>query len=452
MILLVLLSQAIIGWCILTVLLPSKREKAITQSFTVGSTLSFLVFWFSWLIGLTWEKYVAAHFVIVSICLGITVYRYRQIRMTDASLFLRRLRGKAKSLVQKTPPALTFPHWPLIWMGGIAIVSFAILSLWNGTVQAVHWDSLSLYSYRGAFIAENGTFEQLKTVRLQHENLLFYDRLHPFLLSYYSAWSNWSHWPFEQIWQWVLSISMLAMAWQQWRSVRKFIVFTFLLFTLESSFTGFIEGYGGMISGIFWLLFWFELARKDAHWVIASLFLAGSMSARLAEPFWLIGLGLGIWQWRQAYQRAIQFSVIPLLTYLSWQYFVQTWDRSPAAALETVGPATAIITQGFQLSILPETLRLWLESEATLLLFLVAVSSWVLRPKMFGILPLLLTFLLTGHAILLTGMSYLAMTSPSAWVDIQTALPRAAYPLTLAAIVWLTDILKEKNHGQRTTT
>ncbi len=333
-------------------------------------------------------------------------------------------------------------NWPLAWLVGMVIFSLAVVLIWQGTVEPVTWDNLSLYDWRAQRLAQGWQVSDFLVQFNDQPSWAMYDFLHPLLPSIIGAFVYQSGGIRVPLISAVLLLCVLSEVGKTWRSWAARIVFGVLSLGSPLFFKAAVEGYGVWWAVLFWWLFFLFVWRHSLHYrweqLVAGFFLAAAVQSRLSEPYWIIVVIwlLGRYHW---------LTTLPVIfSFVNWQVLVRLAARFTSGQVVRSTYSATWLT--VLLSNLSPTLVGVLFIDGLLhnpvlpyFLGVGLLAFWLRQAQAWSAsLRTCLVLIISWGIILLGGMAAFWARNPSTWSEVVLALPRAVLPLAALCVVFIT--------------
>lgn len=217
----------------------------------------------------------------------------------------------------------------------LAIIIFVIFSsiISNIYLPVRHWDALTLYDFRGKLFAQNGYIIKSIFDETFFGYPLLTSLLHSFL--YISGLNN------PSIIYSLFYISYIVILFEYLKTLRisRFLVYFFTLLFLISPrlFDHSTTAYTNLPYLIYYVLSVIFLVRKK--YFLSSLFLAGSIWTRSAEPFYISVIVVATYDLlkQKKMTKTILFIFTPLFVIFLWRWFFLNYNPNITTVVKPLG-------------------------------------------------------------------------------------------------------------------
>ena len=294
------------------------QSRSLSLGYPVGLTVIGLVSLFLWQAGVSFSiLHLCSYFIGL---LSIFFSRSEAIALWSLS---RRLWS------QNNLQTVITNAWPELIIFSLVVATFGFIGLWLWTVQPVVWDSLVLYDWRAARIADGWSLMRFFQQFTHHSEFYNYDFSHPFLSSIWQAFMHKSGVMQSGLIYLGLVISSLVYAGIIVKSARIWIALTLLLIVTQPMMVVMTQVYSALPYTWFWFLTLLITIDAGLHHkqqaLLVLFFLLTTMLNRVATPFWLlftlwwIGKNLlSNWKTSISWKEAVYFLLPVLAVFLSW--------------------------------------------------------------------------------------------------------------------------------------
>ncbi len=437
-----------IGFQISKRLLSLDAQQSFALGYPLGLSLVGIASLFLWLAGIPFNY-------IYWLSLGIGTIAFGSFSPSGKvfSLFNRkRIEGIAKNI----HASLSLER---VLIFSLVIPSCGLILLWLWNIQPVVWDSLVLYDWRAARIADDWTVMRFFEEFTQHEEFYNYDFSHPFLSSIWQAFVHKSGLLSSGLIYIGLIISALSYARIIVKKLDQWLIIVLLLVATRPMMEVITQVYSALPFVWYWILIFLVLLDDtlslSVRRALSLVFLITSMLNRMEAPFWLIFIvwwaGYELWpirDWKKDFLKIACFVLPVLAIFLSWSQLQAEAAQSVAVAFEASRSSYQLAHYASMEQILKNPQ--WLAQSMWLVTKLNPVFPYVLLAILMSIFPQTWTkqekrlwlLMAAWVGMLILAMVFEISTSPDLWQAKARLLSRVSLPLLALSMGIIVQRLK----------